>query len=136
MSFFDSIMRVFGSGSESVSKSDRSQWREISASSELKGIDEASYEKIQFIYKHSSRCATSYFALRNLQDLSEEIRKVADLYIVDVIGQRSLSNEISSHYDVRHESPQVILIREGRVGWNGSHGEVRSDVIKEVIEKI
>lgn len=132
MSFFDSIMGVFGGGSES----DRSQWGEISTSSELKDIDKASYEKIQFIYKHSSRCATSYFALRNLQDLSEEVRKVADLYMVDVIGQRSLSNEISSHYDVRHESPQVLLIREGQVRWNGSHGEVRSDVIKEVIEQI
>jgi bacillithiol system protein YtxJ len=132
MSFFESIMGVFSGGSEP----DRSQWGEISASSELKDIDEVSYEKIQIIYKHSSRCATSYFALRNLQDLSEEIRKVADLYMVDVIGQRSLSNEISSHYDVRHESPQVILIREGQVRWNGSHGEVRSDVIKEVIEKI
>lgn len=132
MSIIDNIKSIFSHNSDHKGYLN---WGDISESSKVHDIDDASQNKIQLIYKHSTRCATSYFALKNLENLPEESLNLTDIYIVDVISQRAISNHISQHYKVRHQSPQVILVKNGQVLWNGSHGEVRTDVIIKVIDE-
>lgn len=132
MNFIKNIKSIF---SHDPNDSGYQEWGKISESLELTEIEKVSYNKIQLIYKHSTRCATSYFALQNLQNFPEEIFEFSDLYLVDVIGQRRLSAEIADRYDIRHESPQVIILQNGEVIWHGSHSEIRSDVILKVINQ-
>lgn len=72
------------------------------------------------IYKHSPTCSLSFVA-------EEQVRRYADVgeslpvIMIDVIGQRAMSNAIEEATGVRHESPQVLLVRDGRVAWHTSH---------------
>jgi bacillithiol system protein YtxJ len=132
MSIIDNIKRIF---SHNMDDDGYLKWGDIKESSKLHDLDEASHNKIQLIYKHSTRCATSYFALKNLQSMPKESLEFTNIYIVDVISQRAISRHISQHYKVKHESPQVILVKDGQVLWNGAHGEVRTEVIFKVIDQ-
>jgi bacillithiol system protein YtxJ len=130
MSIFDRIKGIF---SNNIDDSEYPQWGRLSDTSDLKKLNEASFSKFQMIYKHSTRCATSYFALQNLKNFPEAKLQEVDLYIVDVISQRELSNEISEHFEVRHESPQIMLLKNGQLIWNASHGDVRIEAILKAI---
>jgi bacillithiol system protein YtxJ len=131
MSIFNSIKNIF---SPPTDNSDYVEWRRLSDTADLKEIKEASYSKLQLIYKHSTRCATSYFALKNLQNFPKDTFDEINTYLVDVIGQRDLSGEISKYFNVRHESPQVIILKNGEVIWSASHGHVRTELILEAIK--
>lgn len=127
MSLFKKIGDIFNS--ESESKADFG-WASMHVEDELSDMLKASNTKPQVIYKHSNRCATSFFALKNIQRLSEEERRKADFYMVDVIGQRALSSQISEMLGVRHESPQLIILKDGEVCWHGSHHNVGAEAIE------
>jgi gamma-glutamylcyclotransferase (GGCT)/AIG2-like uncharacterized protein YtfP len=55
------------------------------------------------------------------------------VFQVDVVRRRSLSRSIAERLEVRHESPQVILLREGRAAWVASHGKVDADALEEQV---
>lgn len=73
-----------------------------------------------YVFKHSTRCSFS-------GSVAEEVRAATfplPLYWVNVIEQRPLSDWIEEHYGVRHESPQLILIRGGKAAQSWSHAAV------------
>lgn len=80
------------------------------------------------IYKHSPYCGTSRRAALEVQRFLEEYPDIP-VYIVDVVGERSLSAEIATRLGVRHESPQVILVRDGGAAWDVSHGGITAAAI-------
>lgn len=83
------------------------------------------------IFKHSNRCVISSMAWDRLQREWDE--QVADLvvYKVDVVANRSLSQEIASRYGVQHESPQILLVKDGKVIYHQSHNGIRVEELKE-----
>ncbi len=72
------------------------------------------------IFKHSPLCGTSAFAYEEVARFAEEQEQVP-VYIVDVIGQRSLSQHIASRLGVTHQSPQLIVVDHGKAVWVKSH---------------
>lgn len=77
------------------------------------------------VYKHSPTCSLCDWSI-------QEVRSFADaegttVHQVDVLSQRALSRAIESHFGVRHESPQVLIIEDGRVTWHGSHRALRTE---------
>jgi len=128
MSFLQSLGKIFGTDSEGVSDFG---WQEITSEESLSEVIMASNQKTQVIYKHSTRCATSFFALKDLQSLSAEIKEKAEFYMVDVISQRGLSSKIGGELGVSHESPQLIILKDGEVFWHGSHNRVTAKSIEE-----
>ncbi|HET8864905.1 MAG TPA: bacillithiol system redox-active protein YtxJ [Gracilimonas sp.] len=130
MRFFQSLNRIFGMDNDGGSDLD---WKKVSSKENLSEIIKASGQKPQVIYKHSTRCATSFFALKNIQGLSEETKEKAEFYIVDVIKQRELSYFIAERFGIKHESPQVFILRNGDVLWNGSHHEVNAESLQTYI---
>jgi bacillithiol system protein YtxJ len=88
-------------------------------------IDEKSIKKKQVLFKHSTRCSVSSFAKRVLtNEYSEEVKQEADVYYLDLIAFREISNLIASRYNVHHESPQILVIEEGKCIFNASHSDV------------
>ncbi|SMO53679.1 bacillithiol system redox-active protein YtxJ [Gracilimonas mengyeensis] len=126
MGFFDTLFG--GEGEDNASST--INWENIHSEEELDDILMASNQKPQVIYKHSPRCATSFFALKNLKALSAEDARKADFYLVDVIAERSISNLVAEKLGIRHESPQLFIIKNGDVQWHGSHHQVNSDVVE------
>lgn len=97
-------------------------WKKITDASQVLEIKSLSEEKPVLIFKHSTRCSISSMSLdrmlRNWKTADEE--RVTILYL-DLIAYRAVSDLISSTFGIPHESPQVILIKNGEVIYDNSH---------------
>jgi bacillithiol system protein YtxJ len=106
-------------------------WIELTSEDQLNVIFEKSKEKPQVIFKHSTRCSISAMAKGRLErSLAPEN---ADFYFLDLIAHRNLSNKISTTFQVFHESPQILLIRNGECTYDESHGSISMDEIAEQV---
>ena len=106
-------------------KSSKMDWINLNSVEQLTEIDEKSKKKVQVLFKHSTRCSVSTFAKRILtSEYSEEVKLKADVYYLDLIVFRELSNIIASKYGVIHESPQILAIKDGKCIFNASHSDV------------
>ncbi|MFQ5530825.1 MAG: bacillithiol system redox-active protein YtxJ [Gemmatimonadota bacterium] len=76
------------------------------------------------LFKHSTRCELSSSARIHVEKFAENF-PAADIFVVDVIRDRRLSNEVESRLGVRHESPQAILVCGGKAIHQASHRGVR-----------
>jgi bacillithiol system protein YtxJ len=105
------------------------QWIQINNETQLNEIIKKSSERPQVIFKHSTRCSVSSVALNRLQKAGfpEQI----DFYYLDLIAHRSISNKIAELFKVQHESPQVLLIKDGKCVYDESHLGISMDEIEE-----
>lgn len=100
-------------------------FQSLSNLEQLQTINEKSKEKAQVIFKHSTRCSVSMFAKRILEsEFSSDLENQLDVYYLDLISFREVSNQIASLYHVFHESPQLLLIKDGKCIYHASHSDV------------
>jgi bacillithiol system protein YtxJ len=96
-------------------------------------LDESAHRPV-LLFKHSYSCGTSAEALDQLiEHLDEARRPDADYAVVTVQTHRDVSNAVSARLGVRHETPQALLIRDGRVVWSASHFRVTADAVSKAI---
>ncbi len=76
------------------------------------------------IFKHSTRCGLSGMMLRRFQQNWDQARGEADFYLLDLVGNRELSNEVARIFEVPHQSPQVLIVENGSVRDCDSHGGI------------
>ena len=85
-----------------------------------------SKEKPVIVFKHSTACSISSRAYR-------EMEKLDGVNLLEVQSAREISRELANLTGVRHETPQVIILRDGKAVWNASHFDVKAaDVLKAV----
>lgn len=94
-------------------------WIHLTDEEQLKQIVIKSQSRPQVIFKHSTRCSISSVALQRLQKVDQP--SDIDFYYLDLIAYRGISNKISEIFDVHHESPQVLVIRDGECIYDESH---------------
>ena len=104
-------------------------WIELTSEEQIKGIREKSMERPQVIFKHSTRCGISAMAKSRLER-STPVEN-ADFYYLDLINYRSLSRKVAEEFNVYHESPQVLVIRNGECIYDESHLGISMEDIKE-----
>jgi bacillithiol system protein YtxJ len=90
-------------------------------------------ERPLLLFKHSYSCGTSAEALDALVDHLNDDGLQARYAMVTVQTHPELSHIISKRLGVRHETPQALLIREGRVVWSASHFRVTADAVEAAI---
>src|SRR6056297_465696 len=130
MGIFGSLRNIVGGRQE-----ESELWNQPQTADEIDNILGRT-SKPQVIYKHSYSCAVSLFSKSSLESELNRISEQADIHLIDVIAQRSLSKEISQKTGVRHESPQIILIHKGSTLWSASHGGVRSSRLMEALHEL
>jgi bacillithiol system protein YtxJ len=87
------------------------------------------------IFKHSTRCSISRMVWDRLQrGWTDSVRELP-VYYLDLLNFRSISNRIASELQVPHESPQVLLLYNGRCVWHASHTEISVLGITEGVQK-
>lgn len=120
MSFFD---KIFGGKPEE--NQSKSFWNAIESEQDLEQAVKKSFEGKIAIFKHSTSCFISKTVLRNFEKEIEaaEEQKVT-LYFLDLLAYRSLSNKIAEDFAIRHESPQLIVIENGKAINNASHQDI------------
>jgi len=104
-------------------------WISLISSAQLADIKEKSKNKAQLIFKHSTRCSISSMAKNRLE--RETPPENVDFYYLDLISYRELSTKIAEEFSVFHESPQVILIKNGECSYDESHSGINMDDIIE-----
>ncbi len=77
-----------------------------------------------FFFKHSTTCPISHGAYTEFQAYCSEEREVPAYYLY-VQDARDVSNRVAEQYSIRHESPQVLYIKDGMVVWNTSHWNIK-----------
>ena len=120
MSFFKNI---FNSSDDTNSKENKINWNELTDLVQLNEIIAISNEKPVAIFKHSTRCSVSRMALKQFENEFNSSDKVIP-YFLDLIEYRAISNEIANRFGVTHQSPQLILIKEGKAVYNVSHSDI------------
>jgi bacillithiol system protein YtxJ len=101
---------------------------------ELDVLLEESNDRLLLLFKHSLSCGTSYEALDELIDHLNEDRLPARYAMITVQTHRELSTAVAKRLGVRHETPQALLIREGRVVWSASHFRVTGGALESAIK--
>ena len=104
-------------------------WIHLTDEEQLKQIVSKSQNRPQVIFKHSTRCSISSVALQRLQKVNQP--SDIDFYFLDLLAYRSLSSKISETFNVHHESPQVLVIKDGGCIYDESHLSISMDEIVE-----
>ncbi|GAB3804455.1 bacillithiol system redox-active protein YtxJ [Virgibacillus kimchii] len=109
------------------------EYKELHDNKEWEQVWEGSTEKPVLLFKHSTTCPISARAHEQYQQFLESADRNMDSYLVKVIEDRPVSNQIAEETKVKHESPQLFLIRDKEVLWHTSHSEITVENIEEAI---
>jgi len=107
-------------------------WITLNRDAQLDDIIQKSFEKAQLIYKHSISCPTSSMAKHRLEKSVDPGN--IDFHYLDILNNRLVSNKIADQFEVRHESPQVLLIKNGKCVYHSSHHRINmADIATQVM---
>jgi len=128
MSLFKNI---FGSQDEEnkVSKVD---WRMLTNVDDLNQVVNESAGKPVLIFKHSTRCSISRMVLKQFENEFDLQDKIAP-YFLDLLNHRDVSNEIATKFDVYHQSPQLIVIEDGKSVYDASHDSIDAQSLQKFV---
>lgn len=104
-------------------------WIPLQSESQLQEIILKSKDNPQVIFKHSTRCGVSSM-IKNRLEKSEQPENL-EFHYLDLIKFRNLSNQISRDFNIRHESPQVIVVKDGKPVYEENHSAIYMDDIVE-----
>ena len=110
-------------------------WKVLEHPGQLTEIVDRSFEKPVAVFKHSVRCGISTHAKYRLENEWGFTPEELDFYYLDLIRHRAISNQIAEDFGVRHQSPQVILIRKGKAVFDASHHMISSALLREALEE-
>ncbi len=126
-------MSLFSFGSSSKgSESSKVKWQQLTNIQQLEDLTSESNEHPVFIFKHSTRCSISRMALKQFER-NYGTDKTATPYFLDLLEYRDISNKISEKFHVLHQSPQLLLLKNGQVVYHASHSDIDAeDLMKEI----
>ncbi len=128
MSLFKNI---FGYSNES-NNSSKVAWIPLTNLGQLNEIIHESTSTPVIIFKHSTRCSVSRMALKQFENEFDLQAKVTP-YFLDLLENRDISSEIALRFGVVHQSPQLILIKDGKAIYNASHSDIASEDLERLL---
>jgi bacillithiol system protein YtxJ len=126
MTLFKSI---FGDSENNNTNTSKINWIELTDLGQLNEIMELSHQQPVAIFKHSTRCSISRMALKQFEN-EFDLEGTVTPYFLDLINHRDISNEIATHFDVYHQSPQLLLIKDGKSIYDASHSDIDAVELK------
>lgn len=108
-------------------------WHQLTSLHQVDEIWEKSFEKPQLYFKHSTRCSISSMALRRFEQSNCQNNEQLDCHFLDLLSYREISNYIAEKSKVMHQSPQIIVVKNGEVILHDSHGMIDGN---EVLKKL
>ncbi|KFZ40429.1 MULTISPECIES: bacillithiol system redox-active protein YtxJ [Thermoactinomyces] len=96
----------------------------------------AGYDRL-LLFKHSTRCPVSAQAFDEFQRFlkNTDADRRVPAAVVHVIEQREVSDAVSERFGIRHESPQVMWIKDGKVCWHTSHSNITAEKIGQAVSE-
>lgn len=119
MGFLDQLF-----GKKTESEQVNKWWRKLESEKDLETAVQKSFQSKVLIFKHSTRCFISKTVLKSFEKQIETLDKNYTFYFLDLLENRALSNEIEMRFDVVHQSPQLIVLENGKATHNASHQSI------------
>lgn len=110
-------------------------WIALNEESQLIKLISNSSNKPSLIFKHSTRCGISRMALKSFEKEYSIDQSEVDIYFLDLLNYRDLSNEIADRLKIQHQSPQVLVLKNETVVYSDSHYSINANTIKEILLK-
>lgn len=114
--------KMFG-GSSEPKEEKVLPWIPLNTIAQLDTIADKSKTKTQLIFKHSTRCGISRMVMNQFV-AAYDVDANVDLYYLDLLSYRDVSNEVGYKFQVMHQSPQLLVLRNGVVVAHASHGGI------------
>ncbi|MAU27163.1 MAG: bacillithiol system redox-active protein YtxJ [Muricauda sp.] len=99
-------------------------WIPLETSGQIDDIKKNSVERPQVIFKHSTTCGISRMVLNGFQKSYPFSAEEADLYYLDLHAHRNISNRVAEEFQVVHQSPQLLVVKNEKVVFHTSHGAI------------
>ncbi len=101
-------------------------WIPLTSIDQIEKIKTLSKTESIFIFKHSTRCGISRMVIKKFESLFSEEHQNLKVYYLDLLNYRNVSNEVANSFQVIHQSPQLLVIKNGNSSYDASHYEVAS----------
>ena len=128
MGFFDKIFKSETNGDKPEKLS--IPWIQLTQIETLEEIAEDSSNQSIAILKHSTSCGISRMVLRQFEQNYNLDPDTFKLYFLDLLSYRDISNKIATRFNVPHESPQLIVIKDGKAIYDASHSAIDVEKLK------
>jgi len=135
MGIFDRIFsgETPASSTASTAKTSAPIWNALERTAQIQEILKRSYEQPCLIFKHSTRCSVSAMAFNRLETGWSVPAEALNCWFLDLIAFRELSQAVAQTFSVHHESPQILLVRNGAVFYHSSHSAIHPTAIREAL---
>ena len=107
-------------------------WNELTSMDQLELLEIQSEIQPVLIFKHSTRCSISRFALKQFESEFDLHDKIAPYYL-DLLNHRDISNELAFQFKVQHQSPQILLLKNRVVVYHTSHEHIDATELKKYL---
>lgn|SRR5699024_1565126 len=106
-------------------------WKNLTTEAQLDVLVKESHERPVFIFKHSTRCGISSMVLSRFES---ELGSNDDygMYYLDLLAYRPISDKVAERFQVWHQSPQLIVMRNGEIVHHSSHNSISASVLQQL----
>nr|WP_298790217.1 bacillithiol system redox-active protein YtxJ [uncultured Allomuricauda sp.] len=123
---------LFGNKEQTQREEKQIPWIPLVSEEQLDEIAEKSKSRTQLIFKHSTTCGISRMVL-NMFTSTYALGKDIDIYFLDLHAHRNVSNEVAVQFQVMHQSPQLLIIKNGETIYHTSHGAIVDINLEEYV---
>ena len=134
MSFFKNIFNSSDADKGEKGSQEALNWKVLQTEEALEALTKTSEEKPVIIFKHSTSCSISAMAKNRLERNWQVPADKADVYYLDLIAFRNVSNKIAEKFSVMHASPQVLVIKNGEAVYDNSHYGIEAGEIAKLLD--
>jgi bacillithiol system protein YtxJ len=121
------LNNIFGGKDGEKSKEEKKtylHWIPLTSVAQLEEIKEQSKTESVFMFKHSTRCGISKMVIKEFENLFLEEHQNLKVYYLDLLNHRDISAEIGAMFQVMHQSPQLIVVKNEVSVHHASHSEI------------
>jgi bacillithiol system protein YtxJ len=109
------------------------QFKELESEDQLQAIKGSKGYTV--IFKHNTTCPISKSVRRHFEVEAEQLPQVEAVYFLDLLAHRNLSDAIAEQYNIEHESPQLLLIKEGQCTYHEALYDISAEATSEAIKQ-
>ncbi|MDD7914014.1 bacillithiol system redox-active protein YtxJ [Polaribacter ponticola] len=118
------LNNIFGSKEPKKEKVSYLKWIPLTSIEELTTIKEQSNSEVILIFKHSTRCGISRMVIKQFEALFKEEHQHLKIFYLDLLNYRNVSDEVGYSFQVMHQSPQLLAVKNGVSIYNASHYDI------------
>ena len=111
------------------------EWLPLVSENQLDEVLKASSQKPVVLFKHSTRCSVSMMVKKTFERSWNQDKETIPVYYLDLLEYRPVSNKIAHDLNVEHQSPQVIVVKDGKAIYDASHDDIDAqEVLRQITQ--